>query len=88
MQVIVITSKQLRREAWILLGCFLAACAVNAGAILAYDRPWSELFTQIGYVIVLALALWILLLALRLLVFLLRALLRSIAGKRKRDTDQ
>ena len=77
MKDIVITSKNIKREAWVLLGCFIAACGVNIGAILSYDRPWSELYSQIGFVIATALIIYLLLWVVRGVV----ALLRWIVGK-------
>ena len=50
MKDIVITEKMIRRELYVLLGGFVAAMLVNVGAIIAYDRPWSELYSQIGFV--------------------------------------
>lgn len=67
MKDIIIPAAALCRELRIAVGCFLAAVAVNAGAVIAYERPWTELFSQIGYVIVIAAALYLLLWPLRLL---------------------
>lgn len=75
MKDIVITSKALRREAWVLLGCFVVACGVNVGAIVAYDRPWSELYSQIGFVVAAALLLYLLLWVVRGVVALLKWLI-------------
>ena len=73
MHDIVIPAKTLRRELWILLGCVAAAILTNAGAIIAYERPWTELFTQIGYTLVLAVGLYLLLALVRLIVLLVGA---------------
>lgn len=63
MKDIVITAKQLRRERNLLLALFVVAFLVNVGAIVGYDRPWSELFSQLGFVVVITplfyLLLWI-----------------------------
>ena len=40
----------IRRELYVLLGCFVVAFLTNVGAIIAYDRPWVELVSQIGFV--------------------------------------
>ena len=60
----------IRRELLVLLGCFVVACLVNAGAIIAYDRPWSELYSQIGFVIFITGGIYVLLAVFRLLVWL------------------
>lgn len=64
----VITAKAKRRELWLLGGCFAAACLVNAAAIVRYGTHWSELFTQIGYVVCLTAVLYLLAWAVRLVV--------------------
>ncbi len=74
----VITGRHVRRELWVLLGCLLAACLVNVYAIVRYARPVSELWTQIGYVVVLALVVYLLLALLRLLAAGVLALVRKI----------
>ena len=70
MKDIVITERMIRRELFVLLGCFVVACLVNAGAIIAYDRPWSELYSQIGFVIFITGGIYVLLAVFRLLVWL------------------
>ena len=74
----VITGRHVRRELRVLLGCLLAACLVNVYAIVRYARPVSELWTQIGYVVVLALVVYLLLALLRLLAAGVLALVRKI----------
>lgn len=46
-----VTARMKRRELKILLWCFLAANALNIAAIAAYGMRWTELFSQIGYVV-------------------------------------
>ena len=50
----VITARTKRREAVVLTSCLLAAVLLNVYAIVSYHRPWTELFSQIGYVVVIA----------------------------------
>ncbi len=71
MKDVVIKGKTIRRELIILALCLVAMILVNAGAIIAYHRPWTELFTQIGYVLTGALILYILLWIPRLIVLLI-----------------
>ena len=59
----------IRRELFILLGCFVAAFLVNVGAIIAYDRPWVELISQIGFVFFITGGIYVLLAVFRLLVW-------------------
>ena len=64
MKDIIITSKKLKQERNIFLLSFLLAFIINVIAIIIYSRPWIEIISQIGYVIVISfffyLILWIL----------------------------
>ena len=71
MKDIVITAKMLRRELFVLLRCFVVACLVNAGAIIAYDRPWSEMYSQIGFVFFITGGIYFLLALIRILICLI-----------------
>lgn len=77
MKDIVITEKMIRRELYVILGCFVAACLVNVGAIIAYDRPWSELYSQIGFVIFIMGGIYVLLAIFRFLVWLVAKFFRK-----------
>ena len=63
MKDIIITSKKLKQERNIYLLSFLIAFIINVLAIIVYSRPWIEIISQIGYVIVISffiyLILWI-----------------------------
>lgn len=63
MKDIIITSQKLKRERNIYLLSFLIAFVINVIAIIVYSRPWLEIISQIGYVIVISffiyLILWI-----------------------------
>lgn len=77
MKDIVITSQKIKRERNIYLVCLLAAVAINIGAIIAYERPWMEMFTQIGYVFVVSLFIYLILCLVRLAVYALCCLWRK-----------
>ena len=62
----VITADVKRRELWILLGCFVVANVINWVAIIKFAAPWYEVFTQIGYVTVTTIILYLLLALLRI----------------------
>ncbi|MBR1873209.1 MAG: hypothetical protein IJ795_08400 [Bacteroidales bacterium] len=78
MKDLVIRGKSLRRELFILLGCLAAAIATNIGAIIYYERPWSELFTQVGFMLTLALCLYAALWAVRLAVFIIVLIFKKL----------
>ena len=80
MKDILITGKAVRRELFILLGCFVAAFCINAGAIIGYGRPAQELFTMIGYVLFITLLVYLLLWIVRLLILAIASLFRKRKG--------
>lgn len=62
----VITAAVKRRELKIWLVCFVVANIINWAAIIKFQAPWYEIFTQIGYVVVTSLLLYGLLLLVRI----------------------
>ncbi len=76
MKDIVIPSQKVKREAWIFFGCFIFAFLLNIAAIIIYKTPWYEAFTQIGYVIVIAVVLYLLMALIRFLIFVIGKLFK------------
>ncbi len=68
----VITARAKRLELGLILGCFVAACLINVYAIVRYHTHWSELFSQIGYVVCITAVLYLLVWLVRLVVRLFR----------------
>ncbi len=81
MKDMIISGETVRRELLILLCCFIIGMLTNVGAIIVYDRPFVELFTQIGFVIVFSLILYFALWIIRLIVMLVRLIVRTIFKK-------
>ena len=52
--------------------CLLLAILVNIGCIIYFHTPFYEVFTQIGYVFFIALGLYLIWTAIRLIVWLFR----------------
>ena len=52
--------------------CLLLAVLLNIGCIIYYRTPFYEVFTQIGYTVVIALGFYIIWTAIRLIVWLFR----------------
>ena len=67
-----ITARRKKTELLTALVCLLIAFLLNIGCILYYHTPFSEIFTQIGYVCFIALALYLIWTAIRLIVWLFR----------------
>lgn len=74
MKDIIIPSHVVRRELLVVLACFLASFCTNIGAVIAYHKSWTEIFSQIGYVVVIAALIYVLLWVIRLICLLLRRL--------------
>lgn len=75
MKDIVITSQRIKKELYILLGCFFIAFIVNILSIIIYKTRWNEVFTQLGYVVVISLALYLFVGVIRIVLsFILRAI--------------
>ena len=70
----VISAAVKRRELKIWLACFVLANVVKWAAIIKFQTPWYEIFTQIGYVVVSSLLLYGLLLLVRIAYKILRRL--------------
>lgn len=72
MKDIIITSKRLKKEIYILSTCFIIAFLINIFSIIAFKTPWYEIFTQIGYVLVITLILYLLVAIVRVVTILIK----------------
>ena len=52
--------------------CLLLAILVNIGCIIYYHTPFYEVFTQIGYTVMIALGFYVIWTAIRLILWLFR----------------
>jgi glucan phosphoethanolaminetransferase (alkaline phosphatase superfamily) len=77
MKDIVIPSQKVKREAYVFLGCFIFAFLLNIAAIIIYKTPWYEAFTQIGYVIVIAVVLYLIMAFIRFFIYLIKQLFKQ-----------
>ena len=55
----IITGNRKKIEIVTLIACFIIACIVNVYSIIAYNTPWSEIFTSLGYVCLFAVVLYV-----------------------------
>ncbi|MDR1744053.1 MAG: hypothetical protein LBR48_09620 [Dysgonamonadaceae bacterium] len=69
MKDIVITSKMINREMRIWLICFLLAFLLNVVAVCIYKTSWVEIFSQIGYVVVISIVFYAILAFFRLVAY-------------------
>ncbi len=70
MKDLVISGKRVKTELLIALGCFVCAVLINIICIIVYHSQWHEIFSQIGFTVLVAVILYVLLLLIRLLVLL------------------
>ena len=67
-----ITAERKRTELRTAGICLLLAVLVNIGCIIYYHTPFYEVFTQIGYTVMIALGFYLIWSAIRLVVWLFR----------------
>ena len=67
-----VTARRKKTEIITALVCFALAFLLNIVCIIVYKTPFKEVFTQIGYIVVIAIALYVIWTAIRLLVWLIR----------------
>lgn len=77
MKDFIIRGKFIERELKVLLGCAVFAYLLNIYAIFKHGTSWAELITMLHYVVLLAIAVYVLLWLPRLLVKLIRLLFKS-----------
>ncbi|MDE6801994.1 MAG: hypothetical protein K2J07_03690 [Muribaculaceae bacterium] len=67
MKPITLSPTILARESGYLAACLLTALGANIYAVIHFHRPAVELFSQLGFVVVITIALYIYILILRLI---------------------
>ncbi len=77
MKDIVISSKRIRIELITLAICFVVANLLNLYAIIAYQTSFVELLTQLGYVFIFSVVLYIVWSFLRAIFYLIKKLVKS-----------
>lgn len=77
MKDLVISARRLRRECIVALVCFLTAFLLNVYAVVHYDRSWVELFSQLGFVVAIAVVFYVLSAVFRLAVAWVSGLFRK-----------
>lgn len=74
MKDIVFTKRRQKKELLIFGICFAIGFFMNLISIIVYKTPWYEIFTQIGYVFVIAVIFYILLAIVRSIIRLVKNL--------------
>ncbi|MGF7139143.1 hypothetical protein [Roseimarinus sediminis] len=78
MKPIVIQNHHIKRELIIALLALIVSIGLNIYAIIHFETNWNELYTQIGYILVIALVFYLIQLLIRGIVFFLNRLFTSI----------
>ena len=71
----VFTVKRQIKELRILLLCLVFTFLLNIVAVIIYKTPWIEILTEVGYVVSVAIILYLIILLIRLIIFSVKALL-------------
>jgi len=74
MKDLVISSNKLKKEILFFAVCFVAAFIINIIAVIIYKTPWYEMFTQIGYVLVITLVIYFMVILFRVIILLIKKL--------------
>ncbi|MDY3069498.1 MAG: hypothetical protein SOR57_07580 [Parabacteroides sp.] len=77
MKDIIITAKRQKCEIITFIICFAIAFIMNVASIIAYNTEWSEVWTQIIWVTVLACVIYGLSVFIRILFWLVKRILRK-----------
>ena len=84
MKDIVFTKKRQKKELLIFGVCFAIGFLMNLISIINYKTPWHEIFSQLGYVVAIAIVLYILLAFVRIVIRLIKNSNRKRKEKKKR----
>lgn len=87
MKDIVISEKIIKRELWVLLGCFVFAVLFDIVGIIKFGKPFTEVFMTIGYEIVITVILYALLVFIRIIIRIVLKLFKRVL-RDKLNTDK
>ena len=77
----IITGKRKKTELIALLICFIIANLLNLYAIIVYETRFKELFTQLGYITLFAVVLYVFWVLLRIIFYSVKRIINSINKK-------
>ena len=86
MKDITIKGKWLKRELIWFAGCLVVAFGINVAAVIIYSRPAIELLSQLGFVVVIAIALYVAAAIVRLAVWPAIKGIRALFKKHNQQT--
>lgn len=65
MKELILSSKQLKKEGIYFGSVFLVAFLLNVISIIRFDTNWTELYSQLGYVLLIAIFLYLIIIIVR-----------------------
>lgn len=68
MKELIISSKRLKKEGLYFGSAFVGAFLLNVISIIRFKTQWSELYTQLGYVLMISIILYVLIIIVRLVI--------------------
>ncbi len=77
MKDLVIPASRIRTELLTILVCFAIAVCINVGSIIHFHTPFTEVFSQIGFTVIITAVIYVLWTALRILCWLISLLFRK-----------
>lgn len=78
MKDVTIKGSMIRRQLVYAGVCLAIAFGLNVYSIIHFDRPWVELVSQLGFVVVIAAVLYIITIVLQTVVYLLKRIINNI----------
>jgi uncharacterized membrane protein YwaF len=78
MKDITIKSVSIKRELWIFLGVFIFTFGLNIYSILHYKTSWSELYSQLFFVVLISIFFYCVIAGIRIVI----ALISKLFGKK------
>jgi hypothetical protein len=79
MKDITIKGVSIKRELWIFLGVFIFTFGLNIYSILHYKTSWSELYTQLFFVVLVSIFIYCVIAGIRIVVALISKLFEKKA---------
>lgn len=77
MKDIVFTKRRQKKELFIFGACFAVGFLMNLISIIVFKTPWHEIFTQLGYVFAIAIALYLIIAIVRLIIRWIKSMQRK-----------
>ena len=71
------TKRRQKKELFIFGTCFAVGFLMNLISIIVFKTPWHEIFTQLGYVFAIAIALYLIIAIVRLIIRWIKSMQRK-----------